>query len=622
MIGEPIYVPQFSGSKRRQVEKRDSYQYVPLLLTLKALLHDTSIQEQLQKLPECIHQNGKIEDFCDGARFKSHPLFSKDPHALQVIAHYDELEVCNPLGSHVKKHKVGVVTYTLGNIHYKYRSKLKLLQLAIVASIPVIEKHGLHTILKPLIHDLNILATTGIDVNIDGVLKSYKGALLAMLADNLASNDLGGFKKSFSFAFRCCRTCLVTKDTMSTNFFSEAYESRNDKKHFQDLKKLECDASDHFSKIYGINKRSSLIDVKYFSIFEGGLPHDFMHDALEGLAPHEIRLMLMYFVSSNIFTLKEFNDRLLNFNFGYSEKDKPLPIYSTALKPDKMLRSSASQMLLLVQILPLLIADKIPENEDHWGCFILLRQIFDLMLAPIVTENTCSSLKLLIRDHHTKFIRLYGSSSYIPKMHFLIHYPEQMLNLGSATRTWTMRYEAKLNFFKQSSHISNFKNIAFSLANSHQRWICYEMASGCLISDSLECGPSGSIGLVQNENKNLQQSLQLEIPQLSLEATICRPTWVKINGILYKLNNSYLVVDKDGLDPVFGHLHDILIVSNSLVVFQVIKCETLFFEAHYHAYAIKPTSEQLLYTKLLCYDVHHAHTLNNGYSYVSLKHKL
>ena len=64
------------------------------------------------------------------------------------------------------------------------------------------------------------------------------------------------------------------------------------------------------------------MDVKYFSIFEGGLPHDFMHDALEGLAPHEIRLMLMYFVSSNIFTLKEFNDRLLNFNFGYSEKDK------------------------------------------------------------------------------------------------------------------------------------------------------------------------------------------------------------------------------------------------------------------------------------------------------------
>lgn len=124
------------------MEKQDSYQYVPLLQSLEALLSDQSIQEQLQKFPQRIRTDGKMEDYCDGVRFKSHQLFSKDPYALQIIAHYDELEVCNPLGSHVKKHKVGVLSYTLGNVHPKYRSKLKLLQLAIVASIPVIEKHG------------------------------------------------------------------------------------------------------------------------------------------------------------------------------------------------------------------------------------------------------------------------------------------------------------------------------------------------------------------------------------------------------------------------------------------------------------------------------------------------
>ena len=142
-----------------------------------------------------------MEDFCDGARFKKHPLFSQEPHALQIIAHYDELEICNPLGSHVKRHKVGVLSYTLGNVHPKYRSKLKLLQLAIVASIPVIEKHGLNTVLKPFVHDLNILATKGIEVNIDGTQQTFKGTLLVVLADNLASNDLGGFKRSFSFSF-------------------------------------------------------------------------------------------------------------------------------------------------------------------------------------------------------------------------------------------------------------------------------------------------------------------------------------------------------------------------------------------------------------------------------------
>ena len=40
------------------------------------------------------------------------------------------------------------------------------------------------------------------------------GALLAFLIDILASNDLGGFKKSYSFAFCSCHTCIVTRDTL------------------------------------------------------------------------------------------------------------------------------------------------------------------------------------------------------------------------------------------------------------------------------------------------------------------------------------------------------------------------------------------------------------------------
>ena len=43
---------------------------------------------------------------------------------------------------------------------------MKMTQLAVVATIPVIEAHGLHTVIRPFIHDLNILAT---EVPIDGV---------------------------------------------------------------------------------------------------------------------------------------------------------------------------------------------------------------------------------------------------------------------------------------------------------------------------------------------------------------------------------------------------------------------------------------------------------------------
>lgn len=87
-------------------------------------------------------------------------------------------------------------------------------------------------------------------------------------------------------------------------------------------------------------------------MFESGLPHDLMHDLLEGLVPLEVKHLLSCYVSTHTFTLQEFNDRLLKFNFGYSEKDKPNPILSATLKPDKTIRASASQMLLLVRTLP------------------------------------------------------------------------------------------------------------------------------------------------------------------------------------------------------------------------------------------------------------------------------
>lgn len=47
--------------------------------------------------------NFYLRDFCDGSIFKSHPLFSCDPFALQVVGYYDDLEIVNTLGSFVKK---------------------------------------------------------------------------------------------------------------------------------------------------------------------------------------------------------------------------------------------------------------------------------------------------------------------------------------------------------------------------------------------------------------------------------------------------------------------------------------------------------------------------------------
>lgn len=54
----------------------------------------------------------KLGDYCDGENYHKSNLFREDPCGLQIQLYYDEVEVCNPIGSKAKKHKLGMVTDT------------------------------------------------------------------------------------------------------------------------------------------------------------------------------------------------------------------------------------------------------------------------------------------------------------------------------------------------------------------------------------------------------------------------------------------------------------------------------------------------------------------------------
>lgn len=113
-----------------------------------------------------------MNDFCDGKTFKSHPLFSVHSNALQIFFYFDELEICNPLGSKAKIHKLGKFMYinnimlyyflgafyfTLGNISPKYRSQLSAIQLVALVKSSFVSTYGMDEILKPFVNDVKKL---------------------------------------------------------------------------------------------------------------------------------------------------------------------------------------------------------------------------------------------------------------------------------------------------------------------------------------------------------------------------------------------------------------------------------------------------------------------------------
>ena len=106
-----------------------------------------------------------------------------------------------------------------------------------------------------------------------------------------------------------------------------------------------------------------------------------MHDLFEGVVPCEIKLLLL--IHSKYLTISVFNDRLRQFDFGYTEiSDKPSKLdENIPKKPEQKIRQSASQMWLLAIILPLLIGDLVPDDSEVWALYHILLRICSIAVS-------------------------------------------------------------------------------------------------------------------------------------------------------------------------------------------------------------------------------------------------
>lgn len=579
-FGEPYYVNQFSGHKRRKVSKSDNFYYVPLLQSLKILLELEDFQaEVLNPHAQC---SDNLGDFCDGTLFQSHPLFSSDPFALQVIAYYDELEVVNPLGSYVKKHKLGCMFFFLGNIRPQFRSTFRAIHLVAVAKYQDIVKYGIDTFLTPFIEDMKKLYCNGILVSLGGKERTFYGALLAFLADTLAAHAVGGFKGSVSFSLRICRSCMITTPQIKECLVESSCTLRTPETHFEQCSLLSGPLHEHYSTSFGINRLSKLEEVPGFSVIQG-LPHDIMHDLFEGVVPYELKLLLCHCVRSNYFTINQLNERIEQYDFG---SNNPVPIDPKIVSnATAKIRQSASQMMTLCQDLPILIADTIPLGDQHWYSFLVLLKICSIAVSPVCTHDTVAYLRVLIEEKHYLFQQLYPDENMIPKQHYMVHYPSQIERLGPLIHSWNMRQESKLSFVKRVSRRSNYKNICKTVAKKHQFWLCHQIQSDPhLLTPKFETSRRVLTCPLSNEESYVQNEFLRLIPHLTMESVVKHPNWVHLQSS-YLCKGVYVLLHHDLMRPVFGKVIDIVVVEQT-VVLCVHEYYGHIFNAHYNSYEI------------------------------------
>ena len=82
--------------------------------------------------------------------------------------------------------------------------------------------------------------------------------------------------------------------------------------------------------------------------------------------------------------------------------------------------------MTLIRILPFLIGDLVPEDNEHWCCFCLFWTICNLACAYEVHPDDPQHLAWMIQTYLEAFTSLYNVQVK-PKMHYMLHLPQQML---------------------------------------------------------------------------------------------------------------------------------------------------------------------------------------------------
>uniref|UniRef100_A0A1X7VRK7 Uncharacterized protein n=1 Tax=Amphimedon queenslandica TaxID=400682 RepID=A0A1X7VRK7_AMPQE len=163
------------------------------------------------------------------------------------------------------------------------------------------------------------------------------------------------------------------------------------------------------SHYIGINRNDILNTVSGFSVAKG-LPQDIMHDLLEGVLNFQLKLFIKHCIRSKYFVL-QLNKRIKSFDYVHTlSNQKPPP----------------SQRQI------------IPECDVHYHYPLLVIKILAICLAPVVPDNVVAYLRVLIEEHHQLFREICKDENFIPKLHYLVYYPNQMLRHGPLVRSWTM----------------------------------------------------------------------------------------------------------------------------------------------------------------------------------------
>lgn len=506
---------------------QSTFHYVSIIQQLKSIFADAAFCQQFfeyNSTKRHLCSAGIYEDFCCGEKYCGQEFFLSNPEAVQIQLFTDDFEPCDALKSRAGVHKQCAFYFQIRNMPKMLLSRLDNIHLVALCNSEYLKNDfvNLDNILVHIVNEIKILESVGIVVN----GKEIKGTLVNVSFDNLGGNSCFGFSEGFNANYYC-RICECHKEDCHSMTMEDKSKLRNKNDYNDMIALIQANRKIDLTQSKGIKKYCILNDLNCFHILEN-LSVDLMHDVHEGIVPFLLQNLFAHCVDKKIFKTEDAQKMVQYFNYGVlSKKNRP-----SKLNLDRRnLGQSAHQSHCLMVNLPFILLKFKSRLLEVWRPVETLLQIIQILYSGRIDENDLSRLTSLIDSHLSSIKDIFGVDL-LPKHHFLLHYPTVIRLMGPVIFMWTMRMEAKHNFFTEVVRKKkNFINLTKTLSYKHQEM---QYVKGINYSDVLVPAKIQVHFVDCKDFQKYENLLTEKIPATEIIVEIHTIKSLYLNGTLYK----------------------------------------------------------------------------------------
>ena len=163
---QEVILGQRYAVRKGALQNINDYGYIiPFKENVQNFLNQPEVWEEVMSSHES--DNGIMLDYCDGSFVKNNPFIQHNKPCLLFIINTDLVEIVNPIGAHVKKHKIDIFYWTLAYIRPNLRSRWNNIHLLGICKTQHLQNHGLANFLLDFMSNL-ISFQNGMELNVHG----------------------------------------------------------------------------------------------------------------------------------------------------------------------------------------------------------------------------------------------------------------------------------------------------------------------------------------------------------------------------------------------------------------------------------------------------------------------